>query len=204
MKTSDIWCVPYFSYVDIEERIEEDKEYWEENPDECEGDEFYEFSQIPVEKWPERVADYLQFGSDYAAGVINFGICIHDLEKDNPPVYYLNEDNSICDWELLNDSLSEFLTGIVGDVLSCNDYSTAINVLKTNGWDYQFTEYATSEDAKKELSKCNIDYSAMKQSKAYGRELTYSSCYDDENNVLYFIKTDSSMCRVYKIIKRNQ
>jgi len=203
MKTSDIWNIPYFSYVDIEERIEEDKEYWEEDPENCEGDEFYEFSKMSKEEWPEHVANYLQFGSDYAAGVVNFAICIHDLKRDDPPVYYLHEENSLCDWKLLSETLSEFLIGIVSDVLTCQNYKTAIAVLEKKGWEYQVTEYATYEDVNKELSKCNIDLSSMKQTEAYGRKLVYSNCYDEENKVLYLISLDSNICKVYKIAKCN-
>lgn len=201
METSDIWQIPYFSYEDIEERIEEDKEYWEENPDECEGDEFYEFSQIPREQWSSRVPNYLQIGSDYAAGVVNFGICIHDLEQDNPPVYVLNEDNSLCDWEPLSETLSEFLMCIVGDVLSCQDYNTAIDALEENGWSYHDTPYASAEEAKNALLESGIDLSALEQAKGYGRELYYSCCYDNEKHILYFIKAAGITYNVYKIAK---
>ena len=55
-RTPDIWVdrEAYFSYEDIEERIEEDKDYWAEHPDECD-DPYFPFSQIPKEKWPEKI-----------------------------------------------------------------------------------------------------------------------------------------------------
>ncbi|MCI8372848.1 MAG: SMI1/KNR4 family protein [Lachnospiraceae bacterium] len=201
MSTSDIWQIPYFSYIDIEERIEEDAEYWEENPDDCEGDEFYEFSQIPKEQWPERVSNYLQIGSDYAAGVVNFGIDIRDLSQDNPPVYLLNEDNSICDWEPLYDTLTEFLLCIMGDVLCCQDYHTAPKALEQNGWNYEATEYPNTEQAAKALQQHSIDFSALESVHAYGRDISYSCCYDSECHTLYWFLTEPSLCKVYKISK---
>ena len=95
--TADIWNSLYFSYEDIEERIEEDKEYWAENPDEYIEDEYFKFSKTPKEQWSDYVPNYLQIGSDYSAGVVVFGICEKDLELENPPVYMLHEADEITD-----------------------------------------------------------------------------------------------------------
>ncbi len=54
----------YFSYEAIQERVEEDAEYWEAHPDECEDDDYFPFSRLPQEQWHEKLANYLHIGSD--------------------------------------------------------------------------------------------------------------------------------------------
>ena len=68
--------------------------------------------------------------------VVTFGICETDLEKEDPPVYYLHEADSIKDWNVLTNTLSEFLGGVVCDMLSGVNYSTAQDVLEEECWEF--------------------------------------------------------------------
>ncbi len=65
--------------------------------------------RLPVEKWPETIDNYLLIGSEYANGMGNFGICIQDLQKDDPPVYWRRDIDSFSTWKLENEKLSDFL-----------------------------------------------------------------------------------------------
>ena len=87
---------PYFSYEYIEERIEDCREDFDD-PEFCEENAFYPYSKIPKEQWPELVENYLQIGSDYAAGVVFFGIKEKELGLENPPVYMLHEADELAD-----------------------------------------------------------------------------------------------------------
>lgn len=190
-ETADIWaagyCFPYFSYEDIAQRIEEDKEYWEENPEECTDDEYYQFSKIPKEQWKEHVLNYLQIGSDYAAGVVNFGICETDLEKENPPVYYLNEADSIKNWKVLTNTLTEFLGGVVCDMLSGVNYTTAQDVLEE---DWEFCEYNNLD----QLTQRQIILSEMtKYPSFYEDDVFYRVCIEVDRGVLYLVSDDKDL-----------
>lgn len=194
--TSDIWTGMasdlYFFYEEIEEMIEEDKEYWEENPEEYADNEYFQFSKIPKEQWPSRVADYLEIGSDYGAGVVTFGICINDLEQENPPVYTLHEADSLTEWKPCTHTLSDFLMHVVCGILACEDYNTAIEVLDKKGWVIRETK--NSEDIKEILSQRNIDMSAMKKYPAmrFSNNTYCSFAYDDKAKALYLIRKDFS------------
>jgi len=191
-ETADIWaagyCFPYFSYEDIEQWIEDDKEYWEASPEEYEDEEHYQFSKIPKERWKEQVSNYLQIGSDYAAGVVNFGICETDLEKEDPPVYYLHEAGSIKDWKVLTNTLSEFLGGIVCDMLSGVNYLTAQNILKKKCW--EFCEYENLD----QLAQRQINLLEMtKYPSFYGDEAFYRVCIEVDRRVLYLVSDDRKL-----------
>ncbi len=196
-ETADIWVFgnlfPYFSYEDIEQWIEDDKEYWEESPEEYEDEEHYQFSKIPREQWKEHVLNYLQIGSDYAAGVVNFGICETDLEKEDPPVYYLHEADSIKDWKVLTNTLSEFLGGIVCDLLAGANYFTAQNVLEEDCW--EFCEYKNLD----QLSQRQIVLSEMtKYPSFYGDDVFYRICLDKDANTLYLVNNDKDLLVIQK------
>ncbi len=197
-ETADIWaadcCFPYFSYEDIEQWIEDDKEYWEESPEEYEDEEHYQLSKIPREQWKEHVPNYLQIGSDYAAGVVNYGICETDLEKENPPVYYLHEAGSIKDWKLLTNTISEFLGGIVCDMLSGVQYSTAQNILEEDGW--EFCEFKNLD----QLAQRQINLSAMeKYPSFYEDEVFYRLCIEADKETLYLVSDDKELLVIQKI-----
>lgn len=196
-ETADIWaaecCFPYFSYEDIEQWIEEDKKYWENSPEKYEDEEHYQLSKVPKEQWKEHVSNYLQIGSDYAAGVVNFGICEADLEKEDPPVYYLHEADSIKDWKVLTNTLSEFLGGIVCDMLAGANYTTAQDVLEEEGW--EFCEY----DNLDQLTQWQIVLSEMtKYPSFYEDEACYRVCIEADRKVLYLVCDDRKLLVVRK------
>ncbi|MDE7417871.1 MAG: SMI1/KNR4 family protein [Lachnospiraceae bacterium] len=205
-ETADIWaagsCLLYFSYEDIEERIEEDRDYWEETPEDREEDEYYQFSQIPKEQWKEFVLNHLYIGSDYAAGVVNFGICETDLDQENPPVYYLHEADSIKDWKVIADTLSDFLGGIVCDMLAGAEYTTAQDYLEEEdgGWEFSESGYNSEEELRKQLAQQQIDLSAMKKySSFYGEEDSYRCCADEETGTMYLAKNGKELLVIQKV-----
>lgn len=198
--TADIWTSLYFSYEDIEERIEDDKEYWEENPDGCAEDEYFKFSKIPKEKWADYVDNYLQIGSDYAAGVVVFGIRKKDLEQKNPPVYMLHEADAVADWKVIYDKLSDYLMAVTLDVLSCVNYHTAENILHKKGWN--FCKYNGLEKSKECISDNNINISKMnKYTSLYGVAAVYTCCYDDEKQTFFIFKNDEDKYQLFVISK---
>lgn len=206
LATADIWTdrSPYFSYDDIKERLEDDKDYWMEHPEECDGDEYYSFSQIPAGQWPDHVSNYLQIGSDYAAGIAVFGIRAEDLKLDNPPVYMLHEADSLTDWKVLDNTLTDFFMRILCDALCCAEYSTAKRVLQQAGWNYYKCD--ESEEVKRQLSQRGIDLREMKKySSLYGVEVFYRCGYEEENNTLFIIRNDKDEnCKAYMISKGNK
>lgn len=194
-ETSDIWSGgPYFFYEDIEERIADDEEYWEESPEEYEEDEYFQFSKIPREQWGEHMPNYLQIGSDYGVGCVTYGICETDLEKEDPPVYYWNEANSIKDWRVLTDTLSVFLGGIVCDVLVGMNYPTAKKVLENDSW--------TVDELKQLdlLAQRQIELSRMKQYPSfYGENIFYRVCMDAEAGALYLVRDNKELLVIQKV-----
>lgn len=189
-ETSDIWTnYHYFFYEAIAERIEDDKEYRKENPDECADDEYYQFSLLPRETWPDKLPNYLVIGSDYGSGVVIFGIA--DVDKDAPSVFEHHEENELTEWNLLNDNLYDFLMMVTCDVLSCAAYDTAKEVLTKSGWVYQ--TYTHSDDVKRLLSEAEIDISkAPKYISTYGTSPDVYCCFDDVKNTLYVIRKDEN------------
>ena len=196
--TADIWTrddsLPYFSYEYIEEGIEDCRQDFEDDPEFCEENDFYPFSKIPKDQWPESVANYLQIGSDYGAGVVFFGIEEKDLAQENPPVYMLNEEDTLTDWKLIFHTLSDYLMGVLLDVLACVDYDTARHVLNKEGWSFYENEYADKEEIEEQLSQKKIDLSAMaKHISCYDIDSFYRCCFDEEEKALYVIMNDESI-----------
>ncbi|MFG6327890.1 MAG: SMI1/KNR4 family protein [Lachnospiraceae bacterium] len=189
--TADIWTDRFCTlYEVIEEQIEEFEEEYKDNPEEGVDDEYYKFSQflakIPREEWQGHVTNYLEIGSDYGAGVASYGICINDLDKEDPPVYYLNEDNEMTDWRLLCNTLSEYFMLVLCDTLLCKQYNTAREALNKDGWDYNIYK---SDETEKAAGRVGIDLSALKpQVLSWGkttcgydkeRKMIVAACVDD-------------------------
>lgn len=195
--TADIWTTEspflFFFYEEIEEEIEERKEEWEENPEDCAEDEYFQLFQMPKEQWISHVSNYLEIGSDYAAGVVNFGIRTEDLTQENPPVYMLHEEaDSLTDWKILDNSLLDYFMRVLCDVLVCVEYDTAKRVLQKAGW--SFYEYDNLEETQQQLSQRRIDLSAMKKySSLYDVDEFYRCCYDEEEKILFVIGNDMSL-----------
>ena len=139
--TADIWTgkspALCFLYEEIDEMIESDHEYWEKNPADYVDNDYYQISQIPREDWGQKVSNYLLIGSDYGAGVVEFGIRTEDLDQDDPPVYMQHECDPITVWSLHNKTVSDYIMQVLCDVLSCCEYSTAQHVLEKAGWRFQ-------------------------------------------------------------------
>lgn len=196
--SANIWAeddsLPYFSYQYIEEGIEDCREDFEEDPEFCEENDFYPFSKIPKEQWSKLVANYLQIGSDYGAGVVWFGIEEKELAQENPPVYMLHEEDALTDWKLIFHTLSDYLMGVLLDVLVCVNYDTAQNVLNKEGWNFYENEYADKEAVKEQLSQNKIDLSVMtKYPSCNDIDSFYRCCFDDEERALYVITNDASI-----------
>lgn len=184
LSTADIWTERFCSlYEVIEEQIEEFEEDYGDNPEEGAEDEYYKFSQtlseIPKEKWPEYVKNYLEIGSDYGAGVVNYGICVDDLDKEDPPVYYLNEDDEMTEWKLLCNTLSEYFMLVICDALLCKQYRTAYDILSGAGWGFNIYESDEVEDMVKEMG---IDLTTLKQQVLSWGEVTCG--YDEERKMI--------------------
>lgn len=201
LSTSDIWVdsdsLPYFSYQYIEDGIEDCKEDFDD-PEFCKGNAFYPYSKVPKERWPELVENYLQIGSDYAAGVVFYGIKEKELVLENPPVYMLHEADELTDWKLISNTLSEFLMCIVLDALAGVEYTTAEDVLSENGWEFLEEEYGDEQEVRGQLSKKNIDLSAMKKiMSCYGEVGSfYRCCFDEEERAFYLVIKDTSIVSV--------
>ena len=196
--TSDVWVQTRsligFLYDDIEENIEDEKEYWGKDNRAAEDSKYYQFYKLPKEQWKGIVPNYLLIGSDFAAGVIEFGVCITDLDKNDPPVYMNHENDSICEWKLYTNSLSEFLRWVFCDVLSCEMYDTAMDTLEKNGWDAGIL----SED---ELNVYEIDFDSMdKHPSFYDGNALLGCAYDEDNHILLVVKFDENSGEILNCI----
>lgn len=158
-------------------------------PEFCKENAFYPYSKLPKEQWLELVDNYLQIGSDYAAGVVFYGIKENDLVLENPPVYMLHEADELSEWKLIANTLSEYLMCVLLDALAGVEYSTAQDVLNENGWEFYEEEFENEEEVKEQLSKRKIDFSAMgKNMTFYGEaDSFYRYCFDEEEKIFYMV-----------------
>lgn len=199
LSTADIWTDRmWFLYEAIEEEIEEYKEVYGDNPEEGADDEYYQFTQflskIPREQWAEHVTNYLEIGSDYGAGVVIWGISIADLDKEDPPVYYLHEENEITDWEPLGCTLSEFFMLVVCDAILCRQYQTAQRVLKQTDIHCQLEDYDEVEATAKKLG---LDTSAFKnQVLSWGKVVCG---YDEDRNLLLVADINDNYNQLFRV-----
>ncbi len=198
LSTADIWVdsddLPYFSYQYIAEGIEDCRADFDD-PEFCKENAFYPYSKIPKEQWPELLENYLQIGSDYAAGVVFYGIKEKDLVLENPPVYMLHEENELADWKLIANTLSEYLMCVLLDALAGVEYTTAQEVLNENGWEFYEEEYANEAEVGELLSGEKIDLSAMGKNMTFYGEVDsfYRYCLDEEEKVFYMVMNDTSV-----------
>lgn len=188
---------PGFLYEEIEIIIEERKEEWEEDPGWRERDYYYNYSRIPEESWYKYTKDYLIIGSDYGAGVVTYGICKDDIDKDDPPLYLVFEDNEPSGWELFSDTLTSFLMMQICYVLLGIEYDTAKKTLIEKGWNYRLYE---GDKAVKKINTMGIDMqSAKKQLSWDDRELVCG--YVEETEELFIISSNDNGCEVCVINK---
>lgn len=196
--TSDVWVqtrmLICFLYDDIEENIEDEKEYWENDNSDADKSEYYKFYKLPKEQWKEIVPNYLLIGSDFAAGVVEFGICVTDLHKSDPPVYMNHECDSICEWKLYANSISEFLMQVFCDIVSCEMYDTAMDVLEDAGWNVD----TLSEE---EFDDYEIDFDSMvKYPSCYDGNALLGCAYDEDKNILLVVKFDEDSEKILDCI----
>lgn len=186
-RTADIWTdrSDWYSYEVIEERIEEDRAYYEEHPEELEQDGYAPFFRLPRDQWPTLVENYLEIGSDYAAGVVEFGIRETDLGQADPCIYMLHEADAPIGWKQFSDTLSSYLKYVLCAVLCCESYHTGKNVLEKAGWKY--TECEKPADAF--LTPCIFD-------------LAVCCGYDADTNTVLAILSDAK-CKAVQITKES-
>ncbi|MCI9078152.1 MAG: hypothetical protein HFH68_04400 [Lachnospiraceae bacterium] len=192
LSTADIWTEEFCTlYEVIEEQIEEFEEEYKDNPEEGADDEYYMFSQslakIPRNEWQGHAANYLEIGGDYGAGVINYGICTDDLDKEDPPVYYLSEGYEMTEWKLLCNTLSEYFMLVLCDTLLCRQYRTAWKTLNENGWDYNIYESDEIEEMAEEMG---IDLSTLKPQVLSWGKVTCG--YDEERKMIVVACVDDN------------
>lgn len=203
-ETADVWTIykPSFFYDDIQERIDEDEAYYKEHPEtyNAEEDVYAQFSQLPRERWPELVSNYLQVGSDFGAGVVVFGIPSSELAAEDPPVYYQHEANDPTEWEFLCDKLTDYLKNCTCDVLLCYNYHTAQKVLEKMGWHWQ--KYSNSDEVAALLSAWDVKLSAENRYVSeYGSDANVYCCYDQAQNKLFVVRENGGsleMCVISK------
>lgn len=187
-RTADIWTdhPDWFSYEAIEERIEEDREYYEEHPEELEGDSYAPFFQRPKEQWPALVENYLEIGSDYAAGVVEFGIREADLDQADPMVYMQHEEDEPTGWKPFTATLTGYLKYVLCAILCGESYHTGQHVLEKAGWTY--AECEKPEDAP--MIPCVFD-------------LSVCCGYDADTNTVLAIMSDTQWCKAFQITKKD-
>ena len=201
-KTADIWTKKrdffWFSYDSIQEWIDSDKEYWDKAPQEYADNEYYQFYKLPREKWGSRVENYLQIGSDFGAGISKSGIRLNEIGQDDPPVYILIEEDTLTEWNVLDDHLSDFLMRSICDVLCCGEYDTAARVLKKMGW-------AVEEAHQEDVSALDMN-ALLKRRSEYGADAVCGCAYDGEKRLLIAARidrADSRNCRIMAYTRRN-
>lgn len=205
--TSDLWtgkmshgvCVPGTYYDELREAIEDRKDRWPKRPGKYEK-ALYALSQLPAVDWPEQAEDYLLIGSDYAGGMGTFGIRMQDLTEKDPPVYWKKNSGSLTDWKPENETLSDFLLGVLTEALACIDYQTAEYALEERGWRYEEYFDVKKRDwtaSKAVLKRYGINYGELKRHR--GNSGTVFCCWDETRNVLFVGGTEDgelSLCAV--------
>lgn len=186
LSTADIWTTNLDSlcllYEEIQEIIDEDKEYWDKG--DYTDNEYFQLYKLPKEQWESCVPDFLLIGSDYGAGVVQFGIRLSDLKQADPPVYVNHECDSLSDWRLWEKHLSDFLMQVLCDALCCGEYQTAERALQKAGW-------AAHKLHREDLSEGNLDMSAMlKWRSTYGADAVCGCVYREEEQTLLAARLD--------------
>lgn len=187
-RTADIWTEhpAWTSHEVLEERVEEDREYYAEHPEELEEDDPYApFFQLPKEQWSMLVENYLEIGSDFAAGVVEFGIREGDLDQPDPVVCMLHEEDAPTGWKQFSASLTGYLKYVLCAILCGESYHTGQNVLEKAGWTY--TECEKPADAP--LIPCIFD-------------LAVCCGYDPDTKTVLAILSDAQ-CKAFQITKKD-
>lgn len=194
-ETADIYTKKqdffWSSYDSIQKWIDRDKEYWEKAPQKYADNEYYQFYQLSKEQWGSRVSNYLLVGGDFGAGISEYGIALDEIGQDDPSVYILIEEDTLTDWNILDSHLSDFLMRSVCDVLCCDEYDTAVDVLEEMGW-------ISNEVYQEDFPTLDMD-ALLKQKSIYGTDAVCGCAYDEEKHLLIAAKidrADSSNCKI--------
>lgn len=189
LETSDIWTDAdklYWYYDALKERIEDECEAWEEDPQEYAEDALYQLSKQPEEAWKDTVLNYLAFGSDYGAGIVTFGLSPELMDEPDPPLFWQHEANPLTMWTPApnGEHLSDFLLDVVLNTLAMMDYETAEEALEELGWEY--TELSLEEPFSDCINAAGIDLSQVKKF-GHGSCIDFNlfCCCDEENKILY-------------------
>lgn len=199
LKTADVWDYSkeqsfYFLYDWINIIIKESDEIISADS------EYFSFADSPVSEWSNFVDDYMMIGSDYAAGIVYFGIKKTDLNMDNPPVYMYHEANNITQWNLMYNNLSDYFLTVVCDAVLCECYSTAKKVLINYNWNYEI--YDTG--LQKILNKYQIKIDNLRKLSSMYRTSAddwFSCCYDSDRKVLFIFQNKENNMKICVILK---
>lgn len=202
LETADVWNYEeeqpfYFLYDWINITI---NEILEENGKIDDDSEYFSFASLPISKWNNLVDDYMIIGSDYSAGIVYFGIKKTDLNKENPPVYMYHEMNSITDWNLMYNHLSDYFLTVVCDAISGECYNTAQEVLKDYDWNYEICEEGLNDI----LNKYGIMLNNLQKFSSMYKtsENDWISCsYDSEEKILFIFQYKENNMKIYMIWK---
>ena len=195
LATSNLWVgkmergtaphIPRMYHDELLEMIDDRKDRWSKRPGKYER-ALYELSQLPVERWQEKIGNYLVIGSDHTNGMGIFGIRMEDMGKDDPPVYWHKDGDDLSLWKLENETLSDFLLHVLIEALACVDHQTAERELEARGWRCQEYYDLKKDDwvaSKSVLKRYGIDYSAVKKYKANSGKVF--CCYDRGKNAFF-------------------
>ena len=162
--------------------------------------EYFSFANLPVSEWNNFVDDYMIIGSDYATGIVYFGIKKADLNMENPPVYMYPEMNSITEWNLMYNYLSDYFLTVVCDAILGECYKTVQKILKDYNWNYEIYDTGLKDI----LYKYGIVRDNLQKLSSLYRESDndwISCCYDTEEKVLFVFqnkKDDIKICMIWK------
>lgn len=198
LKTADVWNYSeerswYFLYEWINITIEETEKISSDS-------EYFSFVHSPISEWNNLVDDYMIIGSDYAAGIVYFGIKKTDLNMKNPPVYMYHEANHITEWNLMFNHLSDYFLTVVCDAILCECYNTAQKILIKYNWNYEVYDTGLKEI----LNKYGIETDNLqKLSSMYqtSDDDWISCCYDSEEKVLFVFKNSENNMKICVILK---
>lgn len=185
MAVACITITPYTLYEALEENIESEKKWWKEHPEDRKG-LYATLSEIPMEQWQKKIENYLLIGSDFGAGIVQFGIPIKDLAQPDPIFYVDWEDTDESVWKHAG-KLSDFLLHNLLSILTNEEYETGEEALEETGWKWE--EASDFEDEETFFDFCEaqgLDLEEIQNQKEQcSFQTPYFYCYDTENKIFY-------------------
>ncbi|MCI8572796.1 MAG: hypothetical protein HFF89_00025 [Oscillibacter sp.] len=145
-----------------------------------------------------QVCDYLIIGSDYGAGIVQFGLRVEDLDQEDPPVYLQHEANPKTEWSIAYETLSQYIREVVFNALALVDYETAEDEAEEFGWEY--TDYLMdywdthAEDEEEDEDGDSVTEETLRQKGIDPDRVEWCDCtnggktfccYDEEAGVFY-------------------